>query len=286
MRLVPEVLAQAARRHDYIFHRTDTDRRSMQWTSQRERETWRKHVVNSLIYRRGNCSNTNDVLRRTIGLGAGPYGDAFLRRIAPQALGSALLLAICGGDAVGQSTPTTAPGIGILHIIDLTLSSDLDSPYRQEKAGNAPNAEATVVIRISSHSQESNFFGNVRAAVPKFDLNKGSPAYEVWRDTKCHHERGFPKTTVLSIDGSVVEGAEKKAISAQFRQIGLRLPPDEVLPAKLIARGTDDSGAYMTTRTETKKTRLMVDLKLHIMACDLTTGALVAVPPSWRADRN
>jgi hypothetical protein len=51
------------------------------------------------------------------------------------------------------------------------------------------------------------------------------------------------------------------------------LPGDEVMPSKRLTSGTDDVGPFIATRTETKKSRLLVDLKLYMMPCTLSASA-------------
>ena len=125
---------------------------------------------------------------------------------------------------------------------------------------------------ISAHSQEANFFGVVPANVPEFDLAKGSQSREIWRDGKCHHERGYPKITVTGIDGLMASRQDRRPVVARARKLGLFLPNDEVLASRRIGNGTDDIGSYVETRTETKKTRFVVGLKLYILPCNLPPG--------------
>jgi len=128
-------------------------------------------------------------------------------------------------------------------------------------------------MRISSHSLESNFYGDVSATISDFDPNKGSRDQEVWRDNSCHHERGYPKITAIGVDGSVTSGQKKHSISARYRRFGLLLPGDEVMAAKRLDGGTDEVGSFIASRTETKQSHLMLDLKLYILPCELSDGA-------------
>ena len=45
------------------------------------------------------------------------------------------------------------------------------------------------------------------------------------------------------------------------------------MAAKRLASGSDDVGQFIATRTETKQSRLFVDLKLYILPCTITAGA-------------
>ena len=133
-------------------------------------------------------------------------------------------------------------------------------------------ATLTVKVRISAHSQETNFFGDVLATVSGFDLGKGSREKEIWKDAQCHHERGFPKLTVTSVDGSIATEQKNVPVTARFRRLGLLLPGDEVMAAKGLTFGTDEVGKFIATRTETKQSHLIVDLKLYILPCQLSAS--------------
>jgi hypothetical protein len=189
-----------------------------------------------------------------------------------------LLIVIAANCAAAQNTSAIPGGNirGIRHVLDLTIKLDPASHYWRQSPDGSPVATLGVIMRISAHSQEANFFGNVRATVPDFDPIKGSREHEVWKDAKCHHERGFPKITVLGVYGSITAGKKESNISARYRQIGLMLPSDEVIPSERLSGGIDNVGPFIATRTKTKRSKLFVDLKLHILPCDLRTGALIA----------
>lgn len=175
-------------------------------------------------------------------------------------------------ESTGALAATTR---GIEHVLYLAVRSDPTSPLLTPANGQ-PKAKLLVRVRISAHSQEANFFGFLPAAVPEFDLAKGSEDKEIWRDGKCHHERGFPKITVTAVDGVVTSGQEQHAVTARWRTLGLILPHDEVLAAKKLDNGADKIGSYIATRTETKQSRLFLDLKLYILPCDLTVAGVAA----------
>jgi hypothetical protein len=158
---------------------------------------------------------------------------------------------------------------GIRHIIHLTIKSD-DSDLRfMQQNSDEHTATLTVRIRIFDYSQETNFYDDVSTTVSDFDPIKGSREQEVWKDVQCHHERGYPKMTVISVDGSTMNGQQKLTIAARNRRIGLPLPADEVMAAKRLVSGTDDVGSFFATTTETKQSHLFVDLKLYSLPCDL-----------------
>ena len=159
---------------------------------------------------------------------------------------------------------------GIEHVLYLTVNADPFSPLLTQSNGEPHQSNLIVSFRISAHSQETNFFGIVHTTVPNFDLAKGSSGQEIWRDGKCHHERGFPKITVTAIDGLVLSGQQKLPVVSRYRQLGLFVPKDEVMPSKRMGSGTDNIGPYLATRTETKQSRLFLNLKLYILSCSLS----------------
>ena len=187
------------------------------------------------------------------------------------ALFGALIVAAPSDVTAQESTSTpSATTRGIRHILYLTIKSDgANSRFLQQSTGEEYAATLTVKIRISDHSQETNFFGEVPTTVSDFNPIKGSREQEVWQDTECHHERGLPKMTVVSIDGQITNGKKKLAISARYRRLGFLLPGDEVMAAKRLDSGADDRGSFVATRTETKQSRLLVDLRLYFVPCDL-----------------
>ena len=79
--------------------------------------------------------------------------------------------------------------------------------------------------------------------------------------------------TVISVDGFIKNGEERLPIAARYPWIGLLLPGDIVMPAQRLIRGTDDVGPFIATHTETRKSRLGIDLKLYMLPCTLSVNA-------------
>jgi hypothetical protein len=202
-----------------------------------------------------------------------------IHRISPLlrptlALFGALILAAPNLASAQETSSIHGAGAGgIRHILYLTIKSDPDARLMQQSSDEPITATLTVKTRISAHSQETNFYGDVPATVSDFDPIKGSREQEVWKDAQCHHERGFPKISVINVDGSITSGQKSLPIAARFRWLGRLLPGDEVMTGKRIASGSDDVGPFIATRTETKQSRLFVDLKLYILPCSLTAAA-------------
>jgi hypothetical protein len=192
-----------------------------------------------------------------------------LLKLIPALFGAVIVVAPNCAAAQTTSGIPDASTQGIKHALFLTIKSDSNSPLLQQSAGESQTAALTVKIRISAHSQETNFYGDLPATVSDFDPIKGSSERKVWEDAKCHHARGIPKITVINVDGSIANKQKTLSIAARYRWLGLLLPGDEIMPGKRVAIGTDDIGPFFTMRTETKKSRLFVDLKLYTLPCDL-----------------
>lgn len=195
--------------------------------------------------------------------------------LVPAVVLTGALILVAPNWATAQETSSIrgAGAGGIRHILYVTIKSDPDSRVLQQSSDEPITATLTIKTRISAHSQETNFYGDVPATVSDFDPIKGSREQEVWKDAQCHHERGYPKISVINVDGSITNAHKSSPIAARFRWLGRLLPGDEVMAAKRLASGSDDVGQFIATRTETKQSRLFVDLKLYILPCTITAGA-------------
>ena len=199
------------------------------------------------------------------------YQRSIFFHFAPVLVAAGLVISALTS-ANGQNA--TGAKRGIEHVLYLSIKTDPASPLLTEANGKDVNAKLIVTMRISAHSQETSFFGLVPALVSDFDLAKGSKDQVVWRDGKCHHERGIPKISVTKVEGLATSGEQKHLISARWRIIGLFLPRDEVTTSRRMGEtSSDDVGSYITMRTETKLSRLLLDLKLYTLHCDLTVAA-------------
>lgn len=191
-----------------------------------------------------------------------------LPRVTPFVVFFGALVAAVPNGAVG------AKSSGVRNILYIAIKADPHPGTPQQSSKGPHSATLTVRIRLSAHSQETNFFGIVPVTVSNFDPIKGSPEQEVWKDARCHHERGgFPKMTVITVDGVTADGQKQHPISARFRWIGLGLPDDEVMASRGLVLGSDDVGPFVATRTETKTSHLAVDLKMYSLPCTLSVSA-------------
>ena len=193
------------------------------------------------------------------------------------ALGTVLIVA--PNFVAAQSAPDGQPSStrGIRHALYITVKSDdpdlqkadRSDGQNDETAKEKPKATLKVTVRISDHARETSFFGDVPITIADFDPAKGSPEQEVWQDARCHHERGFPRMSVIGIGGEIAHGSQKQAVEAKPRHIGLPIPRDEVLMASGFRFGADDRGSFMETHTRTSESHLSVLLKMYILPCDV-----------------
>jgi hypothetical protein len=204
----------------------------------------------------------------------------FAHQVATGATTCAALILAASTFAAAQGAATGAPSAvrGVKHVLYLSIKSD--DPDLQAAADSAgdrniqaaketPKATLRVVVRVSDHSQETSFFGDVPASVANFDLAKGSPEQQIWQDERCHHERGFPRMPVMTVDGLIAHGSEKQLVEARPRHIGLRIPWDEILMGSALQFSADDRGQFIETRTQTKESRLSVILKMYMLPCEV-----------------
>jgi len=180
----------------------------------------------------------------------------------------------------GTTASPAAPFRGVMHEITASVRADADSPFlRQDQSRDQSQdqtATLTAVLRISFHALESRFYGKVPVRFENASLRTASPEQTVWAETKCHHERGLPKVTVLSVDGSVGTADNAKAtpapaaitmISARARELGRHLPLDEVAAASALQGDEDANGSVMRFRARTTQSRLIVEIAIHTRAC-------------------
>lgn len=197
-----------------------------------------------------------------------------MQRLLGAAGSLALILALLAAvDLVALERVRAADISGVRNLLYVAIKSDADLAVPKSTSNEPRSASLTVKIRLSAHSRETNFFGDVPATISNFDPAKGSYEQEVWKDARCHHERGgYPKMTVISVDGFIKNGEERLPIAARYPWIGLLLPGDIVMPAQRLIRGTDDVGPFIATHTETRKSRIGIDLKLYMLPCTLSVS--------------
>ncbi len=174
-----------------------------------------------------------------------------------------------GQDTLGKTEPNSR---GIRHQISISIKSDPAFSSTQKDSEHANGATLIAKVLISDHAQETSFYGLVPASISDFDPIKGSPEQQVWEDAKCHHERGIPKMAAISVEGSLINGQGQFPISAHIRRIGQLVPADELSVGRSLPTGRDDIGPFRAIRAQTLQSHLLLDLKLHILPCELVAA--------------
>ena len=157
---------------------------------------------------------------------------------------------------------------GIRFRLTASIKADPASQYAKQHYDHG-KASLAVRVRISAHATESQFFGEVTTNVSEFFPIDGSPEQVIWQEARCHQRRGLPKETVTSIDGSITNEQAKIRVHSRTRQVGLQLPLDEITPGTKLPNGTDQNGAFMAYRSQSKLSHLFVDVKIYAFDCDL-----------------
>jgi hypothetical protein len=160
---------------------------------------------------------------------------------------------------------------GIRFRLVASIKADSASPYAKSLNDQA-EASLAVKIRISSYALGSQFFGEVTRTFSDFSPIEGSTPQLFWQDAQCHQRRGFPKATVIAIDGSVTTDRGQVRIQAHSEVLGLMLPHDVITPGMRLPAGVDKNGRYIAFRSETKLTHFLVEVKTYEFACKLTAS--------------
>jgi hypothetical protein len=189
-----------------------------------------------------------------------------LRRVCALSglLATVLLLAM----EAARAEATATPEFGVRFEIDASIKAAAPAQpiYRSGRAS------LSVRIRISSHATGSQFYGEVTHLFSNISLVDGAPPQPFWRDAVCHQKRGLPKTTVIAIDGTVSDNQAHHEVHALARQLGVRLPEDEVTAGTKLPPEFDGKRRSIGFRSETKASLLLVDVKIHQIDCELPRG--------------
>ncbi len=170
---------------------------------------------------------------------------------------------------------------GIKFQIKASIKADAAVPHVKHDDDQTA-VSLTVKIRISAHATESQYFGEVSKTFANFRRNEGSGEELFWEDARCHQRRGLPKTTVTAIDGSIAGDTGKVSVSARPRHIGLHLPSDEISAGARLPDGSDKNGRFIAYRSQTRQSRLLVDVKVYVIDCDLTAGTPAIISSDGR----
>ncbi|MBI1203482.1 MAG: hypothetical protein GC182_13325 [Rhodopseudomonas sp.] len=138
---------------------------------------------------------------------------------------------------------------------------------------NRDRASLAVKLRISTHAVGSNFFGEITQTFADFRLSEGSGDRLFWQDTLCHQRRGFPKITVVAVDGSIGVGRGMSVVKARPRHIGVLLPADEIGPGRREPAIAGQGRTVIVYRSQTRSSHLAIDVKTIAIDCPLVGSA-------------
>jgi hypothetical protein len=200
-----------------------------------------------------------------------PQSTKLTQRRTRLAAGLAILLAGIGcGKSAAKDGGNDAQGIR--HQISISIK------FQSPPAVGQSSAFLKVRVKISDFALESRFVGNVTTAISDFDPTKGIVDHIVWEDSKCHHERGLPKATILEVSGSLKKDQQGEVpIAATIRRTGLLAPFDQVTAPAALIPGSDGTSSYYLVHVETTKSRIMLDLKMRAVPCTILSDHVSGV---------
>jgi hypothetical protein len=172
---------------------------------------------------------------------------------------------LCWGMLLGTaSAQPAADRWGVRNFITATLSlaaapGDRDTDRRI--------SDLVVVVRISNHARETQYFGDVPVGAPRLDSGEEASEQKIWEDERCHQRRGLPKASVISVTGAYERGQSR--LEASLRHIGLKLPADEIVPGQSLIAGRDGAGRFFAAETRTSRSHVTIRLKIYLTDCTL-----------------
>jgi hypothetical protein len=162
--------------------------------------------------------------------------------------------------------PSVFDRLGVNHLITARILP-AEKPRAPEEQAQISGLK--IVMRVSDHAREVQFFGEIPVEWPDFDAAKGAAEQVIWEDKQCHQRRGLPKLTVLTVEASLDVGQSHFQISASHRRIGRQVPGDEVRPDQALQIGRDDGGRFFAFRAKTTESHVAVLLKIYEVDCIL-----------------
>jgi len=178
------------------------------------------------------------------------------------------MVALCAVAVLSAALPQPgrAAPKGIRHQVTVALQPFASSLGGRTEA-TASRVDLRIFVQISDHAADSRFYGTAETLFTDVDPSTGAGEAVVWEDVRCHRERGVPKITLVRIEGAVRAGDRSYPLTALARQIGLRVPADEIIERKGF---TDDHGrTLMIIDAVTKASGVAVRIRLNGEACGL-----------------
>jgi hypothetical protein len=177
-----------------------------------------------------------------------------------------LLMAQTRPSARTDNGPIDRSAPQVKHRVEVGLEFDprsaVTSSPERKLSGNIK-----IQIRISDHAPNADFFGVVSTEFTDFEAQPHGTPKVAWQDDACHSDRGLPKIAVVGITGRLENGTSATEISSQPRRTGQRVPADEISFTNAPDSLPKQADAAWTYRARTKKTGLIVSVRLVREIC-------------------
>lgn len=206
--------------------------------------------------------------------GPGAVIRSFFRLAAPLLWLILILSTSSGVDPAAAAQPRGVDrGAGVK--FRLVASAGFDPASRQAARSENALASVSVVFRISAHAIGESFYGRVAHTFTGLSPKQASREVTVWEERSCHQKRGLPKISVVAIGGLILDGSAQTSVSARSRQLGTRLPEDEIVSGLTQLNGVDEIGRFFAYRAATRRSGLVVDQKIYALDCLIKAGEVV-----------
>jgi hypothetical protein len=205
--------------------------------------------------------------------GPGAVIRSFFRLAAPLLWLIVILSTSSGVDPAAAAQPRGVDrGTGAGVKFRLVASAGFDPESRQAARSDKALASVSVVFRISAHAIGESFYGRVAHTFTNLSPKQVSREVTVWEEGNCHQKRGLPKISVVAIGGLILDGTAQTTVSARMRQVGARLPEDEIVSGLTQLNGVDEIGNFFAYRAATRRSGLVVDQKIYALDCLIKAG--------------
>lgn len=156
---------------------------------------------------------------------------------------------------------------GIRHRIDLKITKGPESPLNSDHL----RGEIKTTIRLVANSRETRFNGMLSSSFVSLNASPSQAVLieqtKVWEEAICHQNRGYPKTTLVRLEGTFQPGETK--LFAAKRLTGKPIPDDELSVEAGMSTGKDELGPHVTFRSTTRRSKLIVDMRIYPIKCEL-----------------
>lgn len=156
---------------------------------------------------------------------------------------------------------------GIRHEVMAQVTAESRAATAGAREGQVPS-NIRISVKIVEFTPDTRFYSVVTADFGDVLEAHDGAGRPIWADTTCHRDRGLPKVSLLSVEGTIEGGLDGVRVSATPRRIGQRIPNDEIIVQKQVHdEGASSSDLDMVALT--KASRLRIRLSLISRKCNL-----------------